>query len=90
MAAPLPAAHQATAAAEQAPQYSLPAYTPEQQYVQKRQAEEITKDARHMAQLDATKGFETVQDAVMCLLPFHVSHEDKSSEAASADSRLAI
>lgn len=71
MAAPLPAAHQPAAAA--APQYSLPAFTPEQHYVQKKQAEELQKDARLLCALDNTTPFANLQDAVMRLLPFHVS-----------------
>jgi hypothetical protein len=70
MAAPLPAAHQPAAAA--APQYSLPAYTPEQQYVQKQQADEFNKDVRLLCALEHTTPFANLQDAVMRLLPFHV------------------
>lgn len=54
------------------PQYSLPALTPEQQYVQKKQAEEIQRDVRSMG-LDTTTPFANLQDAAMRLLPFHVS-----------------
>jgi hypothetical protein len=70
MAASLPAAHQPAAAA--ATQYSLPAFTPEQEYVQKKQGEELQKDVRLLCALDNTVPFANLQDAVMRLLPFHV------------------
>lgn len=53
--------------------YALPPLTQEQLYVQKRQAEEIQKDVRHLTQLDTNTPFQNVQDAVVRLLPFHVS-----------------
>jgi hypothetical protein len=55
------------------PQYSLPALTPEQLYVQKKQAEELQRDVHSMRTLDTTAPFVDLQDAVMRLLPFHVS-----------------
>lgn len=55
-----------------AAQYSLPKYTPEELFVQKKQTEEIQKDVRHFVQLDTAAPFANLQDAVMRLLPFHV------------------
>jgi hypothetical protein len=75
MAARHPAAQQPAAAGPAPgahPQYSLPSLTPEQHYVQKKQAEEIQRDVRSMG-LDTTTPFANLQDAVMRLLPFHVS-----------------
>lgn len=55
------------------PQYSLPALAPEQAYVQKKQAEELQRDVHNMRSLDTATPFADLQDAVMRLLPFHVS-----------------
>lgn len=54
-------------------QFSLPPITPEQQYVQKRQGEEVQRDVRTLNTLDANEPFANLQDAVLRLLPFHVS-----------------
>lgn len=75
MAARQPPAQPAPAAATPGahPQYALPKYTPEEYYVQQKQATEIQRDTRSLNALDTTAPFVNLQDAVVRLLPFHVS-----------------
>jgi hypothetical protein len=54
-------------------QFSLPPITPEQQYVQQRQQAEVKREVNYLNTLDANEPFANLQDAVMRLLPFHVS-----------------
>lgn len=56
-----------------APQYSLPRYSSEEQFVQKKQGEFIQGDVRMLSGCEVEKPFADVQDAVKRLLPFHVS-----------------
>jgi hypothetical protein len=56
-----------------APQYSLPKFSAEEQWVQKKQGEFIQGDVRMLSGIDVEKPFQNVQDAVQRLLPFHVS-----------------
>lgn len=56
-----------------APQYSLPKFSAEEQWVQKKQGEFIQGDVRMLSGIDVEKPFQSVQDAVQRLLPFHVS-----------------
>jgi hypothetical protein len=54
------------------PQYSLPKFSAEEQWVQKKQGEFIQGDVRMLSTIDVEKPFGSVQDAVQRLLPFHV------------------
>jgi hypothetical protein len=54
-------------------QYSLPKFSAEEQWVQKKQGEFIQGDVRMLSSIDVEKPFQSVQDAVQRLLPFHVS-----------------
>lgn len=72
-AQPTPAVGAAAAAPGAHPQYALPKYTPEEYYVQQKQATEIQRDTRSLNALDTTAPFVNLQDAVVRLLPFHVS-----------------
>jgi hypothetical protein len=51
----------------------LPKFTAEEQWVQKKQGEFIQGDVRMLSSIDVEKPFQSVQDAVQRLLPFHVS-----------------
>ncbi|KAF6258070.1 hypothetical protein COO60DRAFT_1157784 [Scenedesmus sp. NREL 46B-D3] len=64
------------------PQYSLPKFSAEEQWVQKKQGEFIQGDVRMLGGIDVEKPFQNVQDAVQRLLPFHLFG---AVDAADAD-----